>query len=104
MNKNWFERHLNRTWVLGLVVATLLWLVFIVFVAVEEMEYGVVLSITFLRGITFWIVFVVMFPVSLWVLHRKGRSLLWVLLAHWGSPLWLSNRSEKEIMKGEEGQ
>ena len=36
-----------------------------------------------------------MLVVSGWVIKQKGRSLWWLLLAGWFSPLWLSNKKTK---------
>ena len=39
---------------------------------------------------------VVYIPSSAMVLRAKNRSLWWLLLANWGSSLWLRNKSIKE--------
>jgi len=45
-------------------------------------------------NIVFTLLFVVIvIPVSLWVLHQKGRNTWWVLLSGWFSPVWLSNKN-----------
>lgn len=72
---NWFERHLNWTWVLG-------WL-FIPVLSVVGGEIGNWV------GSIFWLI------ISGWVIKQKGRRLWWLLLSWVGSPLWLKNKKRK---------
>ena len=89
MELNWFQRHLNWTYVLGLGATFVL-----SFIA------GVVLYLTdpyatdeTAELLGYLIGFLVMLPLSIWVLKRKNRSLWWLLLSGWFSPLWLGNNS-----------
>jgi len=39
--------------------------------------------------------FIVIITVSVYVLIRKNRSLAWIFLIGWFSPLWLANKRSK---------
>jgi hypothetical protein len=39
---------------------------------------------------------VLMLGISAWVIHQKGRSIWWILLSGWFSPLWLSDHRSLE--------
>ena len=69
---NWFQRHLNWTWVL-------VYLAWIPLNASDELVPQIIGAILLLL-------------VSGWVVKRKGRSLWWVLLTPLFSPLWLKNK------------
>ena len=76
---NWFQRHLNWTWVL----AYLLW-------------FAINLYADDSFGIAWWLSLaaaIFLLVVSGWVIKQKGRSLWWVLLTPFFSPLWLKNKS-----------
>ena len=89
---NWFQSHLNWTYILGYVVV--LMLSFIVgFISGTIDPYGYEETIDV---VAYLITFIIMLPMSIWVLKRKNRSLWWLLLAGWFSPLWLGSKS-KEI-------
>ena len=82
---NWFQRHLNWTWVLSWVV--LVWIIAPI--------VGVILNIDALdagRITGRWGLFLIILPMSAWVLNCKGRSLTWLLLFWIASPLWLGNK------------
>ena len=70
---NWFQRHLNWTWVFA-------YLIWIPLNASDD-------AIPPIIGAIFLLV------VSGWVIKQKGRSLWWVLLTPLFSPLWLKNES-----------
>lgn len=70
---NWFQRHLNWTWVF----AYLLWIPL-------NWSYNIIISII---GCIFLLV------VSGWVIKQKGRSLWWIFLTPVFSPLWLKNKN-----------
>lgn len=72
---NWFQRHLNWTWVL-------VYLLWFVLNASESVVAGLVAAV-------FWLI------VSGWVIKQKGRRLWWLLLSWLFSPLWLSNKKKK---------
>ena len=80
---NWFQRHLNWTWVFA-------WLIWIPLNASHNIAPQIIGSIFLL-------------VVSGWVIKQKGRSLWWVLLTIVFSPLWLGNKkneidlSQKEV-------
>jgi tetratricopeptide (TPR) repeat protein len=75
---NWFQRHLNWTW--GL--AYLLWFVIN---AYANDPFGIAWWLSLVAAI-FWLI------VSGWVIKQKGRSLWWILLTPFFSPLWLKNK------------
>jgi len=88
---NWFQRHLNWTWVLSylLMFVGAFMFGFLMGLAdpnVSEDAVGVVAQIF---GSIFMLV------VSGWVIKQKGRSLWWLLLSGLFSPLWLSNKKTK---------
>ena len=70
---SWFQRHLNWTWVFA-------YLIWIPLNASRDVEPQII-------GAIFLLV------VSGWVIKQKGRSLWWVLLTPFFSPLWLKNKS-----------
>jgi predicted branched-subunit amino acid permease len=85
----WYERHLNLVWIFGLLLAYALNLV-------GGIIWGTVNPDATLEGIDFmgYLIFLaVMVPVSIWVLKQKERSMWWLLLIMWGSPLWLGNKT-----------
>lgn len=88
---NWFYRHLNWTYILGYVVVLVL--CFIAGFILGSIDPYVADEI--LDVVTYLISFIVMLPMSIWVLKRKNRSLWWLLLAGWLSPLWLRNKSNQ---------
>jgi hypothetical protein len=77
----WHERHLHWIWVFGLVSA---YVIMEVVGSIFEAQADLVGYLVFLA---------VMLPVSIWVLRRKNRSLWWLLLMGWCSPLWLGHKS-----------
>ena len=88
---NWFQRHLNWTWVLAyllLIVGAFMFgaLMGILDPNVSEDAVSVVAQI-------FGGIFILV--VSGWVIRQKGRSLWWLLLSGVFSPLWLENRNPK---------
>ncbi|MCK4354208.1 MAG: zinc ribbon domain-containing protein, partial [Dehalococcoidia bacterium] len=70
--RNWFEGHLNWTWVF----AYLIWLPL-------NLSYNIVPQVI---GAVFLLF------VSGWVIKQKGRTLWWILLSPLFSPLWLKNK------------
>ncbi len=87
---NWFQRHLNWTYILGVVV-------FLVLCFIMGLILGTIdpyVADETLDVVVYLILFIIMFPMSIWVLKRKNRSLWWLLLASWFSPLWLGNKSD----------
>ena len=92
---NWFQRHLNWTYVLGwlLMLVLLFILGFVLAVIDSNISEDALDTIGNLIGGIFMLV------VSGWVIIQKGRSLWWLLMAGWFSPLWLSNkRMESELL------
>ncbi len=88
---NWFYRHLNWTYILGYVLVLVL--CFIAGLILGTIDPYVADETVDL--VAYLIVFIVMLPMSIWVLKRKKRSLWWLLLAGWLSPLWLGNKSNQ---------
>ncbi len=88
---HWFQRHLNLTWVMSLVVvmgSLSLWVV---------RSEGVGGLETTLLGIA-------QLVVSERVISEKGRSLWWLLLSPLFSPLWLSNKHTQVVNKQKGGK
>ncbi|MCX6001524.1 MAG: hypothetical protein NTY79_03190 [Chloroflexi bacterium] len=83
----WFKRHLNWTW--G--ISFLLWFCLLLIQAIVPFR-GILLLIT--GTIDSFILFPAWIVASVWVLKKKGRSLWWLILTIYGSPLWLSNKSK----------
>jgi len=86
----WFKKHLNWSYVIAWTFTY-----FIAFVM------GGVLWITdptiseeALKGSGYITGLAIMIPISIIVIKAKGRSLWWILLAGWLSPLWLANKKE----------
>jgi hypothetical protein len=73
---NWFFMHLNWTWVFA-------WGIIQIALLIAQPAFGK-------EGIIAG--FLVMLPVSSWVLIQKRRSLLWLLLTGLGSALWLKSK------------
>jgi len=80
---NWFRRHLNWTYVL----AYLLWFVLNLYADESVVAWWLSLVAAIL-----WLV------ISGWVIKQKGRGLWWLLLSLVGSPLWLKNKSYRELI------
>jgi amino acid transporter len=86
LNKNWFEKHLNWTWVIGLISTYVITFFVGLTGAFLGMRYNELKTLIL-------IVFVLLIVgVSIYVLIRKKRNLGWILLVGWLSPLWLSNK------------
>jgi len=85
---NWFERHLNWTmvlaWVGGCVIVFIV--AFLIALAAPYVPEDELYVIGMLISL------VVSLAVGYWVLRKKNRSLWWLLLSGWGSPLWLQNK------------
>jgi ribosomal protein L37AE/L43A len=88
VHMNWFQRHLNWTWVLSFLPA-----IVVVFIAEFLVAFSdPTVSIDALTAVGKMAGGTVMLIVSGWVIKQKGRSLWWILLSGWFSPLWLSNK------------
>ena len=90
---NWFQRHLNWTWVLSylLMLVGAFMFGFLMFLADPNISEDAVGGVAEIFGSIFMLV------VSGWVIKQKGRSLWWLLLSGLFSPLWLSNKkTERE--------
>ncbi len=71
----WFQRHLNWTYVLAnLSLSLVVW---------AEWELRLV-------GFAMW-------PIAGWIIIQKGRSLWWLLLAPVFSPLWLTSKKTESL-------
>ena len=70
LEANWFQRHLNWTYVIANLLLSL----------IVAIEWGLIWL-----GNAMW-------PIAGWVIIQKGRSLWWLLLAPVCSPLWLTNK------------
>jgi hypothetical protein len=96
---NWFERHLNWTYALSCLVALMAAATAGFVIGLTDPYYQNI-SEAAGRVIGELIVAVIVLTASAWVIHRKGQSLGWLLLAGWLSPLWLPNKNkESEPLK-----
>ena len=88
---NWFERHLNWTWLFAYLLSWLLYALVLVVLALAAtfISHLAIYAVAGLLSSSFLLV------VSRWVLIQKGRSLWWLLLIGWASPLWLENKKGK---------
>ena len=94
---NWLKQHLNWAWVIML-AATFVLMILIMLPASDTGSSP-------LEGIAIigWVIG--LFLSSFWVLSQKRRSPWWVLLAGYGSVLWLSNkRTEPQSISTSAGQ
>jgi hypothetical protein len=80
-NLNWFQRHLNLTWIIGIILgeAVLSFLYLIKILVLLDTPSSSALH-TFGNILILGIAAVTPFIVSAWVLHRKKRSLLCLML------------------------
>jgi len=88
---NWFQRHLNWTWVLSYLLMLVGAFVFglLMFSADPNVSEDAVGGAAQIFGGIFMLV------VSGWVIKQKGSALWWILLSGVFSPLWLENRKMK---------
>jgi peroxiredoxin len=77
VDMNWFERHLNLTWLLGAIFVLVLGTVLINFAGLDVLEKGSNQAYFFI-----WC----MLPLNGWLLWQKGRSLHWLWLAFFFVP------------------
>jgi len=103
---NWFQRHLNWTWVFAQWAAALI-IYFVVFVFVASLvasgpnfpsEASFFASFSVIQIVSLVLNLAAMFGVGAWVLKRKGRNLAWLLivfvpLVGWIVFLCLENRN-----------
>jgi len=83
---------LNWKWLLALIACFVFAFVMGIFSALEPS-----LDVETLDLVVYAFYIVVMIAVSIWVLVRKNRSLAWIFLIGWFSPLWLSNKRNDNI-------
>lgn len=85
---NWFRKHLNWSY---MIVLGFCFFVALTIGVVIEFSAPYTPEETFdTIGYIIWLT--IMIPVSIMVLKAKGRSLWWLLLIGWLSPVWLSNK------------
>ncbi|MCX5998001.1 MAG: zinc-ribbon domain-containing protein [Chloroflexi bacterium] len=90
---NWFQRHLNWTWVLAVFFVPLILFALIGFIYwLTYQTWPVGLFDIVLRTLSV-VLPILDLIVSGWVIKNKGRSLWWILLTGWLSPLWLGNKN-----------
>jgi len=94
---NWFNRHLNWSWILAWVLCLLT--AFLVGVAIGATAPGTPDEAFDAIGIV--LTLAIMLPASIFVLKAKDRSLWWLLLSGWFSPLWLSNKKLEKRVGGQ---
>jgi hypothetical protein len=68
---DWFSRHLNWTWVIGILVLNL---------------------VSFFVGDFARLILLATIPLTIWTLSQKGRSIWWIFLSWTFAPLWLPNK------------
>ena len=89
-NVKWFNKHLNWTWLIALVIGFILAIVVQIIVHTQD-PYDP--KISGIAHIVFYLVLlVVLIPASVYVVVKKGKSFWLLLLIGWFSPLWLANR------------
>jgi hypothetical protein len=109
--ENWFQRHLNWTWFFAqLAVGLIAYVVVTLFIsslfissAVLPSEESLFASVSSMQLIVVVLQLITMFGVGAWVLRRKKRSLVWLLiflvpLVGWIIFLCLENRSQFVVM------
>ena len=88
----WFNNHLNWAWLIAFVIGVVL------AVIVQTLVLSLGLydpTVSAVARIIYYLVFLlVLIPASVYVLIKKGRSLWWLLLIGWFSPLWLTNNNK----------
>lgn len=87
---NWFKKHLNWTYVLTWLFYFFICLILgfaVGFFAPETPDSSLDVMLDILM-------FAILLPISVLVIRAKGRSLWWILLVGWFSPLWLSSKSK----------
>lgn len=109
--ENWFQRHLNWTWFFAqLAVGLIAYIVVTIFIsslfissAVLPSEESLFASVSSMQLIVVVLQLIAMFGVGAWVLRKKKRSLVWLLiflvpLVGWIILLCLENRSDFVVM------
>lgn len=89
--ENWFERHLNWTWILGWFTLEFVGGMILVIVANIYNMSEVTIPLFFVIG------FISIISASIYVLRKKSRNLFWLLLVTFGSPLWLANHRKGDV-------
>jgi ribosomal protein S27AE len=86
---NWFQRHLNWTFVLSFFSMFVLASIIGLIVGIANLKF----NDKSLDAIAEIACGIVLLTVGGWVLKQKGRSLWWLLLVGWFSPVWLGNKN-----------
>jgi hypothetical protein len=100
LKQSWFSRHLNWTWVLGVLLFYVVQIFIGLIWGISKGLSGHSYYQSELDDLSFWgwlfpFLFIYL-PVSGWVIKKKGRSLWFVLLsAFFFLPLWIANKSGK---------
>ena len=92
---NWFEGHLNWSYILAYVGVCLAVLAFWGAIIWLEVRLSPLALDTMGNIVACFLYVAIMLPVALWVLRQKGRSLWWALLFGLFSPCWVSNKWTK---------
>ncbi len=98
---NWFQKHLNWTWVLAIALTFIIGVILGIILVFTGAYYS--MSEAEIDGWDRLINILIMVPVSLWVLHRKNRSWGWIFLSGIFAPLWLSNKREEYVFTSHYG-
>lgn len=87
---NWFSRSLNWAYVIAL--GYYLLICYLIVKAFDFLAPFSLIPLIVYEAIGTLLALTIMIPVSIWVLKAKGRSLWWLFLAGFFSPLWLPNK------------
>jgi ABC-type dipeptide/oligopeptide/nickel transport system permease subunit len=95
---NWFQRHLNWTWVLTVTIGSVILGFILGFITGLVDPYAYYISDAALTGLSYLIAVIVAIIVGWWVLREKKRKLWWLLIIlvpfGWIVFLCLENRSQ----------
>ncbi|OGO24353.1 MAG: hypothetical protein A2Z28_06500 [Chloroflexi bacterium RBG_16_51_9] len=79
---NWFQRHLNWTWLF----------IYLIWIPLNDTGgKGLPAAVLYPVGSVFLLIG------SIWVIKQKGRKLWWVLLTPFFSPFWLKSKGYREL-------
>lgn len=89
----WFKEHLNWAYFTAFVFYYFACFLVGLILGSKNAEASDGLSL----AVSAFLFFAIMVPVSVIIIRAKGRSLWWLLLAGWFSPLWLTSKKKSEV-------